>query len=121
MAQKHLDPTNNAHLDKQIADIEANFKDIYGGGVSTGPTGPTGPTGTTAVAHAGTFVANGASVVTITDANVTANSAIIITLKTVGGTVSPSLPVIKTITAATGFTVTATAGDTSTYNYGIIG
>lgn len=65
----------------------------------------------------GTFVANGTTQVVITDPNVTANSAIVITLKTVGGTVSPSVPYIDTITAGTGFTTKATAADTSTYNY----
>jgi hypothetical protein len=51
---------------------------------------------------------------------VTVNSVIGITLKTVGGTVGAH-PTIKTITASTGFTVTATASDTSTYNYNIVG
>lgn len=69
----------------------------------------------------GTFVCNGATPVTVADINVTANSAIVITLKTVGGTVSPSTPYIATITVGTGFTVTGTASDTSTYNYLIIG
>jgi hypothetical protein len=50
---------------------------------------------------------------------VDAGSAIIITLKTVGGTVAQ--PFIATITAATGFTVTCGGSDTSTYNYAIIG
>ncbi len=68
----------------------------------------------------GTFVANGASVVTIANANVTSASDINITLKTVGGTVG-AVPVITTITPGTGFTITATAGDTSTYNYSITG
>lgn len=67
--------------------------------------------------YSGTFVANGATPVTVVEPNVTANSAIIITLKTVGGTVSPSVPYIATITVGTGFTVTGTALDTSTYNY----
>lgn len=65
----------------------------------------------------GTFVANGTTQVVITEPMVTANSSIVITLKTVGGTVSPSVPYIDTITAGTGFTTKATASDTSTYNY----
>lgn len=68
----------------------------------------------------GTFTCNGATAVTVTDAKVTANSAIIITLKTVGGTVG-AVPAIKTITAGTGFTVAGTALDTSVYNYVIVG
>jgi hypothetical protein len=71
--------------------------------------------------YVGTFVCNGATPVTVTEPNVTAGSAIVITLKTVGGTVSPSVPYIATITPGTGFTVTGTASDTSTYNYRVIG
>lgn len=69
----------------------------------------------------GTFDANGTSQVVITEPTVTANSVIIISLKTVGGTVSPSVPYIDTITVGTGFTTKATASDTSTYNYSVIG
>jgi len=68
----------------------------------------------------GTFTANGATPVTVTDARVGAGSVIIPTLKTVGGMVG-ALPAIQTITAGTGFTVAATAGDTSVYNYAILG
>lgn len=69
----------------------------------------------------GTFVCNGATPVTVAELKVTSGSAIVITLKTVGGTVSPSVPYIATITPGTGFTVTGTASDTSTYNYLVIG
>lgn len=75
------------------------------------------PDGTT---PSGTFTANGTTQVTIANTNVTANSNIIITLKTVGGTVSPSVPYINTITAGTGFTIKGTASDTSIYNYLIV-
>lgn len=81
------------------AKMNDNFEELYG--------------------NSGTFTANGASAVTVTDANVTADSVIIITLKTVGGTVG-AYPAIKTITPGTGFTVAATASDTSVYNYRII-
>lgn len=67
----------------------------------------------------GTFVCNGASNVTVTEPKVTANSAIVITLKTIGGTVG-AVPAIKTITAGTGFAVAGTASDSSTYNYLVI-
>lgn len=67
----------------------------------------------------GTFTANGASSVTVVNSEVTANSSIVITLKTVGGTVG-AIPSIKTITPGTGFTVSGTASDTSIYNYKII-
>lgn len=62
-----------------------------------------------------TFVLNGASAVPVADAGVTAQSAILITLGTVGGTVGV-FPHISTITPGTGFTVVGTASDTSTYN-----
>jgi hypothetical protein len=71
--------------------------------------------------HGGTFVAlTGGGPVTVADANVTATSAIIITLKTVGGIVG-AIPHLATITPGTGFTVVNTTTDTSTYNYLIIG
>lgn len=70
--------------------------------------------------QSGTFTCNGATPVTVTNANVTANSAIIVTLKTVGGTVGAT-PAVKTITPTTGFTIAGTASDTSVYNYTIIG
>jgi hypothetical protein len=70
--------------------------------------------------HSGTFIANSTSAVTVTDANVTATSAIIITLKT-ASTPGASVPAVKTITPGTGFTVAALASDVSTYNYTILG
>ena len=79
--------------------------------------GVAGATAQSSFQYRGTFVCNGATPVTVVEPNVTANSAVIITLKTVGGTVSPSVPYIATITPGTGFTVTGTASDTSTYNY----
>lgn len=68
----------------------------------------------------GTFTANGTSTVTVTNAAVSPNSQVGVTLKTVGGTVG-AFPTIKTITAGTGFTVVATISDTSVYNYCITG
>jgi|SRR4051794_10119497 hypothetical protein len=67
----------------------------------------------------GTFVCNGNSNVTITDANILTTSQVIISLNTVGGTVG-ALPKVTTLTAGTSFTVAGTALDTSTYNYTII-
>jgi hypothetical protein len=69
----------------------------------------------------GTFILNGATPVTVADDRVTANSIICISLKTVGGTVSPTCPNILTITPGTGFTVGGVALDVSTYNYCILG
>lgn len=70
--------------------------------------------------HSGTFANNGTSTVTTSDANVTAGSNILITLKTVGGTVG-AIPHLLTITPGTGFATVGTASDTSTYNYTILG
>lgn len=70
-------------------------------------------------AKAGTFVANGATPVTVATTAFIAGSAVLISLKTVGGTVGAQ-PHLATATPATGFTVVATALDTSTYNWVII-
>lgn len=67
----------------------------------------------------GTFVMNGATPVVVAAPNTTASSQVLITLKTVGGT--PHNFTISSITPQTGFTITGTAGDTSTYNYTIFG
>ena len=50
---------------------------------------------------------------------VTANSVVVITLKTVGGTVG-AVPAIQTITPGVGFDVAATAADTSIYNFVVL-
>lgn len=86
-----------ADIKKQVND---NFTELYG--------------------SSGTVTLNGATGVTVANTAVTANSIIVFTLKTVGGTVSPSAPNVKTITPGTGFTVAGTASDTSIYNYRII-
>ena len=67
----------------------------------------------------GTFTANGATPVTVSNTSIAITDTICVSLNTVGGTVGLQ-PVVATITAATGFTVVCTAGDTSTYNYVII-
>ena len=68
----------------------------------------------------GTVTLNGATPITVANALTSANSSIIFTLKTVGGTVSPNAPNVLTITPGTGFTVGGTALDTSVYNYVIL-
>jgi hypothetical protein len=55
---------------------------------------------------------------TVSQTKVTANSLILITLKTVGGTVAAQY--VATITPGTGFTVAGGGSDTSTYNYVVI-
>ncbi len=66
---------------------------------------------------AGTFTLNGATPVSVSNSSVTANSVIVFTLKTVGGTVSVSHPNVVTITAGVGFDVVGLTLDTSVYNY----
>ena len=99
-----LDHTENDSKDKLITQINANFAAVAAmlkvDGTFTSITTP--------------------SIVTVANATVTASSQILITLKTVGGTPQPQK--ILTITAGTGFTVeAASSGDTSVYNYTIIG
>jgi hypothetical protein len=74
---------------------------------------------TLSVKNAGTFTLNGATPVTVAAIAITANSQVLITLKTVGGTVGAQ-PHVQTITPGTGLTVVGTAADTSVYNYAII-
>lgn len=69
--------------------------------------------------HSGTVVANGATPVPVTDANVTANSVIVLTFKTLGGTAHGAF--VSAVTAGTGFSINSLASDTSTYNYTILG
>lgn len=74
---------------------------------------------TVAFGSFGTFTANGTTAVTVADSRVTANSSISVTLKT--ASTPGAIPSIKTITAGTGFTISGTASDVSTYNYLIQG
>lgn len=83
-------------------------------------TGQLSPVENTRNRFLGTVTLNGTSEVTVANTNVTANSIITFTLKTVGGTVGAQ-PVVATITAGTGFTVKGTASDTSVYNYSVEG
>lgn len=79
----------------------------------------THPIRTTVERLTGTFTANGASSVTVAAPEITDASVVVITLKTVGGTVG-AVPAIKTITPGTGFTVAGTASDTSVYNFVVL-
>lgn len=76
-------------------------------------------TGSAQWAHAGTFTADGDTPVTVADAEILATDLVIISLKTADGTVG-AVPALKTLTAGVGFTVAATADDTSVYNYAIL-
>lgn len=79
-----------------------------------------GPTVAKLNVVSGTFTADGTTVVNVADVNVTANSMIVVTLQTPGGTVG-AIPAVQTKTAGTGFSVAGTAADTSVYNYLLIG
>lgn len=67
----------------------------------------------------GTFVCNGITPVTVSNTSIAITDVIIASLNTVGGTVG-NVPSVRTITAATGFTIAGSSLDTSTYNYIII-
>ena len=88
--------------------------------IQTEPGGVGFPTPSFVLLSQGTFVCNGATAVTVANAALTANSNVLVTLNTVGGTVG-AIPAVKTVTPGTGFTIAGTASDTSTYNYLIIG
>lgn len=69
--------------------------------------------------NSGTVVANGLSAVVVSNTSVTANSVVLLTVKTVGGTVGPAY--VSAVTPGVGFTVKSNSSDsTSTYNYLII-
>lgn len=112
-------PWDRTYLIEGAGDaVVAEYDDSSSGHVYTSPkAGPVLKQGANGLV--GTFVCNGATPVTVNNTNVAISDAIIISLNTVGGTVG-AVPAIKTITAATGFTVAGTASDTSTYNYAII-
>lgn len=66
----------------------------------------------------GTVTANGTSSVSVTNSQVTSNSVIILTVKTVSGTVGPAY--VASTTVGSGFTIKSNSGDASVYNYLII-
>ena len=66
----------------------------------------------------GTVVASGTGSVSVSNASVTANSVILLTVKTIGGFAGPAY--VTSATPGTGFTIRSSAGDTSTYNYLIL-
>lgn len=72
-----------------------------------------------APARKGTFVCTAGGTITISNANGLATSDVVISINTLGGTVSTP-PAMSTITPGTGFTVLCGAADTSTYNYVIL-
>ncbi len=79
-----------------------------------------GPQASVVAANGGTFTANGTTQVTVANTNVTANSVIIFSMKTTGGTVNGG-PFLFTVTPGTGFSIKSGSTDTSIYNYIILG
>jgi hypothetical protein len=69
--------------------------------------------------QSGTFVANGATPVVVANANVTANSQILITVNAASS--QGAQPTVTAKTPGVSFTVVGTAGDVSTYNYTVQG
>lgn len=78
-----------------------------------------GPVHTSVTMQVGTFTLTAATPLVVADVNATADSQIIITLATPGGTVG-ALPVVQSKNSGVGFTVVGTASDTSIYNYIIL-
>lgn len=69
--------------------------------------------------RSGTYTLNGTTPVVVPNRFITPDSVIGRSLKTVGGT--PGSSTITAISPGVSFTVTGTAGDTSTHNYKILG
>lgn len=110
--------TGNANF---LQSGQKNASLINGGKAGRIPMDNEGSVVASLITHGGTFTANGATGVVVADANVTADSLILITLKSVNAGTPAGQPFISAITPGTGFTVKAVAGDTGIYNYAIIG
>lgn len=111
--------TTNGHIktDQTVLTMEKPITVSGTGGISTGTIGGTlnVKSGTNAKAGTFTLVAGAA---TVANTSVTANSVIVVTLKTNGGTRAGNPDIVPT--ASTGFTATGAATDTSTYNFIIL-
>jgi hypothetical protein len=69
---------------------------------------------------AGTVVANGTTAVAVSTTAFDANSSVILTLKTSGGSGPTLQPYVSAVTPGTGFSIKSAAGDTSTYNWMVL-
>lgn len=78
-----------------------------------------GPQSSIVRASGGTLTCTAGGTITVSNANLTANSVIIFGLKTKGGT--PAQPIQTTVTPGTSFVATCGGADTSVYNYWILG
>lgn len=67
----------------------------------------------------GTFVCTSGGTIPVSNSNIAITDAIIISLNTVGGTISTA-PSVSVITAASGFSAKCATSDTSTYNYSLV-
>lgn len=67
----------------------------------------------------GTFAANNTNPVSVSNTNVTANSIILLTVKTATGA-NAGQAYVSSTTDSTGFSITSGPADTSTYNYMIL-
>ena len=86
---------------------------------STTPAPVSVTTVTFQAARKSTFVCTSGGTITVSNTNMLVTSNVIISLNTAGGTISTP-PAMKTVTAASGFTVLCATSDTSTYNYVIL-
>lgn len=66
----------------------------------------------------GTFTCTSSGTITVTNSNVDANSVFLFGTKTAG---SPAAFTVSAVTVGTSFAVTCGSGDTSVYNYIILG
>lgn len=98
--------TNNSLIDLEGNDDSGSSNGVY-------------PLGVNAHFNWGTFAATEATPVVIPCRLMKANSHIEITFKTLGGT-QGAAPIVTARVAGTSFSVTATAGDTSTYLWRVI-
>lgn len=105
-----------AYSPSVVDDVSGVFDTDTGNAVGIVPPGQTNVTSFPSYSGSGTFVAIGTTSISVANAAYKASQSVIITLNTVGGTVG-ALPHLLTATPGTGFTVSGTASDTSTYNY----
>jgi hypothetical protein len=77
-----------------------------------------GPQRSAVLASGGTFTCTSSGAITVTNSNVTANSVFLFGTKTAG---SPASFNVTSVTVGTSFVVTCGSGDTSVYNYIVLG
>lgn len=77
-----------------------------------------GPQSSVVAANGGTFTCTSGGSITVTNSNVTANSVFLFGLKTAG---TPAALFVSAVTPGTSFVVKCGSGDTSIYNFIIMG